>query len=399
MNALPGTGIAQRQLVARGVGTAADGCPTARASRAGVVGRAGAAVVARRPVRHGRMRAFARPVATVDGAGIAVIAGSGRARGGGCRNGQGGDRRRRENRRGSRDRVFGVDREGDAADRRTGRDDTRRAVPEVYHRRVADDDLVLVDDLRRSGSDRHGRAGGHAEHRAVARADRVAPGAGLIEHLEPDVHGCRREVGADDLGVEAVDLDRRRNEQGELGGLTVTERRERGILDAGQGGRRQPDEGKRNGQEERNHPGSPSFGQGTGMSGRLATVGGGLLQGAAGSQIKCSLSTSIAVQEMFFEVATTRPDPFRRLFVVLPVARLSVIEASSWSTAVGDVLTVFVWPGPTLRTAPSLPALIAFRSAPVSSKRSTPMSCAAESRLVQKKAVSRLLFLITPTAV
>src|SRR5207244_11470301 len=123
--------------------------------------------------------------------------------------------------------------------------------------------------------------------------------------------------------------------------------------------------------------------------------GGGLLQGAAGSQIEWNLSTSIAVQETFFEVATTRPEPLRRLFIRFPTVRSSVMIASSWSRALDDVSTVFVWPGLTSRNA-RLPAWTEFRSTPVSSKTSTPMSRGAESTLVGLHAVAGRLVLTTP---
>ena len=166
----------------------------------------------------------------------------------------------------------------------------------------------------------------------------------------------------------------------------------------------------------------------------VTTVGGGRLQGAAGSQIVCSLSATIAVQKTFGDVATTRPEPLRRVGMPLPAVFMTIVS-SSCSCAVPAVAMVTVRPGPTARIAPlpntqhagqtdpgqpltvsrllstvhasparvpplhSVPgAATLFRSAPVSSKTWKPMSTGLPSRLVQTTSVSRLLFLITPSA-
>src|SRR5439155_10539580 len=105
LRALSGTGIARCHLVTRRVRATGDGCPAAHTGRAGISRRAGIAVVARRAVRRGRVRALPRVVATVDTARVAVVAGGGRARGGG---GQGKERWRRQVRRRGVGRVQGV---------------------------------------------------------------------------------------------------------------------------------------------------------------------------------------------------------------------------------------------------------------------------------------------------
>src|SRR5207244_65848 len=181
-------------------------------------------------------------------------------------------------------------------------------------------------------------------------------------------------------------------------------------------------------------PGAPAS-QGMRTSGMVTMVGGGRLQGAAGSQIVCSLSTSIAVQKTFSDVATTRPEPLRRLGSPLPAVFMASVW-SSCSTAVPAVAMVTVRPAATASIAPlpstqhagqsapgqpltvsvllstvhacpaRLPALhrgpaaaTLLRNAPVSSKTWIPMSTGAASRLVHTKSVSRLLFLIRPNAV
>src|SRR5438876_3109205 len=136
---------------------------------------------------------------------------------------------------------------------------------------------------------------------------------------------------------------------------------------------------------------------GTLISGTVVKGGGGQVEQVAGSAIACTLSASSAVQRTFFDVPTTRPEPLLSAAVPLP-AVLRVRVWSSWKTTVAAVPTVTVLPGPTLRNAP-LPAWTELRSAPVSSKTSSPMSTATASTLVHTKSVSRLLPLITPTAV
>src|SRR3989454_9172755 len=114
----------------------------------------------------------------------------------------------------------------------------------------------------------------------------------------------------------------------------------------------------------------------------------------AGSSMVCRRSTARAMQLSGAPLATTRPEPLRRLFVPLP-AVLSVSVWFSCSAATGPVPTVTVTPGATLRNAPS-PAAIEFRSAPVSSNTSSPTSSGAGARFVQMTTVSTLLSLIAP---
>src|SRR5262249_47761025 len=277
---------------------------------------------------------------------------------------------------------------------------------------------------RRPGAERDRAARRDAEHGAVPRGDGVAADPGLVEHLEPHVDGGPPLVGAHDVGPELVVLHDRREQGDELGGLAVREGRERGIGDPGAAacGEARHQAG-RDGQAERAAEGhrDPPLGtqaQGMRTSGMFTTVGGGRLQGAAGLQIVCTLSTSNAVQKTFGDVATTRAEPFRRLGSPFP-AVLKTMIASSCMTAVPAVEIVTVCPGgrasfaplpgtqhpgqtapghpltvsvllstvhacatrlPTLHTVPAAPTL--FRSAPVSSKASRPMSTATVSMLV-----------------
>ena len=104
------------------------------------------------------------------------------------------------------------------------------------------------------------------------------------------------------------------------------------------------------------------------------------------------------------------PGEFAARFEVIEAARITLRQVRDADAVedvraevvtaepAGEIRTVFVWPGLTSRNAP-LPAWTEFRSTPVSSKTSTPMSRGAESTLLHTKAVSRLLFLMTPTAV
>src|SRR5207249_6452117 len=68
LRTLSGTGIARCHLLTRRVRAAGDDRPAAHAGHAGIIRRAGIAVVARRGVGRGRVRALPRVVATVDGA-------------------------------------------------------------------------------------------------------------------------------------------------------------------------------------------------------------------------------------------------------------------------------------------------------------------------------------------
>ena len=107
----------------------------------------------------------------------------------------------------------------------------------------------------------------------------------------------------------------------------------------------------------------------------------------------CCRSIAKATQPNSTLVETMRPEPLRRLLAPVPAA-LSEIAWSSNSAAIAPVATVTVAPTGTLRNAPD-PLGTELRSAPVSSKTSSPMSMGPDARLVHTTAVSTPLFLMT----